>query len=50
MAKRLNSRKRLKVARREWARFTASGHGQGPHRNKKNYTRKRKHRRHDDEQ
>jgi hypothetical protein len=32
-----------KVARKDWARFKASNHGQGPHRDKSKYTRKSKH-------
>jgi len=50
MAKRFQGKQRLKVARREWARFSASNKGQGPHKDKSKYTRKRKHRRTQDEQ
>lgn len=50
MAKRKQKLKKTGVARREWAEFTASNHGQGAHQDKSRYTRKRKHKRSEHEQ
>lgn len=43
MKKNNEKARKISLARKDWAKFKASNHGQGPHRDKSKYTRKPKH-------
>lgn len=42
MRKNNEKARKISIARKDWAKFKTSNHGQGPHRDKSKYTRKPK--------